>query len=949
MGGEPTSSPGLNGAEQGSTENAVTADQGRQAPEGADPLFPNDPAHTSESPPSRTATVVALSEPEPLAGEEASAEHGSPEDPTVDPAAPSESVTTEDRGGNEQLVPAPTAETAPAIAEPSADDATQTHHSETTLTAATEGHQQGIEDVPQAEDTEAPGADGLWMAISATVTGAAHRRAGIGSQDAIQWEPHDHCQGQWLAMAVADGHGSSRYFRSDVGAACAVTTACTLLLDTAATAIQAAQAEDETLREVARQLEATLPAQLIEHWRGKVGVDWRAVLGQSPTEDNSATAARCGQDLSAMVTNTIALKGEHRDGSERTISPSFWDSLLSQTSLRTVESAVHERTYHTAYGTTLMAVLITRQYLLCLHIGDGDIVILTEEGEPIDLPTRPEPPFLGVETTSLAGSNPAREFRVHFRKFDGHPPALVLLSTDGLANSFVEEEGFLQVGRDLLRVARGEGMEALAIKAQDLVQRATDEGCGDDVTLGILCHLPTVKPARDGKAHSTHGGKGGRGVDSLLQTGETVQIVGSRKNCTVRQLLGAGGQGEVYRAECDGKDYALKWYFPRTATVEQRATLETLVDKGAPTQRFLWPEALMTKPGEHGFGYLMGLRPIAFKGLVDLVTRRVEPSFRAKATMGYELADSFCQLHSRGLCYRDISFGNVFFDPTTGAILVCDNDNVAVDDGAMRGVAGTAKFMAPEVVRGDTAPSTQTDQFSLAVLLFYIFMISHPLEGEREAAIRCLDIPAMKDLYGDRPVFIFDPKDGSNHPVTGIHDNANDFWPLYPTFLKDKFTQSFTKGMREPHERVRDSEWRGIMIRLRDSIFPCRHCGRENFYHEDRPSGLCLWPSCGKPLQKPMLLRIERTTSGATIPLVLGSETLLFPHHLSGKDYDFSVPLATVAQHPQRPEIWGLRNLGQAAWTVAADGETKQVEPGKSLTLRAGARINFGQRTGVVE
>ena len=29
---------------------------------------------------------------------------------------------------------------------------------------------------------------------------------------------------------------------------------------------------------------------------------------------------------------------------------------------------------------------------------------------------------------------------------------------------------------------------------------------------------------------------------------------------TVVNLLGAGGQGEVYDVECDGKHYALKWY-----------------------------------------------------------------------------------------------------------------------------------------------------------------------------------------------------------------------------------------------------------------------------------------------------------------------------------------------------------------------------------------------------
>ena len=59
--------------------------------------------------------------------------------------------------------------------------------------------------------------------------------------------------------------------------------------------------------------------------------------------------------------------------------------------------------------------------------------------------------------------------------------------------------------------------------------------------------------------------------------------------------------------------------------------------------------------------------------------RLVEPSFRALTTAGLELAHSFMLLHARGLCYRDISFGNVLFDPDTGSILICDNDNVATD------------------------------------------------------------------------------------------------------------------------------------------------------------------------------------------------------------------------------------------------------------------------------
>lgn len=73
------------------------------------------------------------------------------------------------------------------------------------------------------------------------------------------------------------------------------------------------------------------------------------------------------------------------------------------------------------------------------------------------------------------------------------------------------------------------------------------------------------------------------------------------------------------------------------------------------------------------------------------------------------------------------------------------------------GVLGTPGFMAPEIVRGEKRPSRETDRYSLSVLLFYLFMVNHPLEGKLEANIKCMDYAARVKLYGTDPVFIFDP------------------------------------------------------------------------------------------------------------------------------------------------------------------------------------------------
>lgn len=436
-------------------------------------------------------------------------------------------------------------------------------------------------------------------------------------------------------------------------------------------------------------------------------------------------------------------------------------------------------------------------------------------------------------------------------------------------------------------------------------------------------------------------------MNQLLKPGQTVQTE-SGVPCKVDAFLGGGGQGEVYKADLSGKKVALKWYFPAQATPQQYAALTLLVKKGAPNDKFLWPIELTRADDVPGFGYVMPLRESRFKSIVDLMKRRIEPTFRALATAGLQLADSYLQLHAQGLCYRDISFGNAFFDPNTGEMLICDNDNVAVDQQGESGVLGTPRFMAPEIVRGEAKPSTQTDLYSLAVLLFYMLMVAHPLEGQRETQIKCMDLPAMNKLYGFEPLFIFDPTDQSNRPVPGVHDNALAFWPLYPQFVRDLFVKAFTIGLKDPLARVRESEWRAAMSDLRDAIYYCPHCGAEAMYDVEAlkasggQPGAC-W-SCGKPLQLPPRLRVGKRV------IMLNYDTRLYPHHVDDQRlYDFTQPVAEVTRHPTNPNLWGLKNLSAEKWVITLpDGTFKDVEPGRSVSLAVGTKINFGQKEGEI-
>ena len=378
----------------------------------------------------------------------------------------------------------------------------------------------------------------------------------------------------------------------------------------------------------------------------------------------------------------------------------------------------------------------------------------------------------------------------------------------------------------------------------------------------------------------------------LLTVGQKVRTESSNITCVIEKFLGGGGQGEVYQAKLGGQSVALKWYFPDALKADpyQRARLEAAIDAGAPNDRFLWPIDLVSQQGIDGFGYIMPLRQPQYKTLVDLMKGKIVHNFRSLATASFQLADSFLQLHSRGLCYCDISFGNVFFNPDNGDITICDNDNVA-PNGSEVSIGGTPRFMAPEIVTGQARPSTQTDLYSLAVLLFYMLFIHHPLEGKKETQIACLDAPAMNLLYGSEALFIFDPDDRSNQPTPEYHNNALKFWDIYPQFLRDLFIKAFTNGIRDPKGgRVRESEWRGAMIRLRDAIVYCPHCGQENFYDSDtiEQSGIKPKPCCDchQEVRLPPRIRLDNQI------VMLNHDTQLFPHHINTRLFDFSSPIA---------------------------------------------------------
>lgn len=273
-----------------------------------------------------------------------------------------------------------------------------------------------------------------WRALWASVRGAAHVRVGLPNQDGLRVVQRG--DGRAWLVALADGHGSARSFRSDEGAQLAVDMAyqvCGPLF----------RAEGHP-SPIKRWAEEQLPLELVRGWQ-----------------------ARVDRSLQRRPFTPRELAALDADGQRRL--------------------AGHP---YLAYGSTLLAVVVGPDFILYLQLGDGDILTVSAGGD-IERPIAKDPRLLGNETTSLCSLKAWNEVRVRFQALAGAPPVLILAATDGYANAFRDEAGFQQAARDYWDLLREGGEAAVQPHLRDWLNEASRQGSGDDISLGILWRSAT--------------------------------------------------------------------------------------------------------------------------------------------------------------------------------------------------------------------------------------------------------------------------------------------------------------------------------------------------------------------------------------------------------------------------------------------------------------------------
>jgi len=311
-----------------------------------------------------------------------------------------------------------------------------------------------------------------WRIIGRSERGASHVRHDLPNQDAIQWELGADGRAPAL-LAVADGHGSPKSFRSNVGAELAVEVTIRTLRDFLV------GVKDATPSVVKNRAEQQFPVEIAKNWREEVSGHFQA----------------------------------------HPFTPEELDRLEKEAGTAARQSVTADGRHFVVYGATILAIAVTDSFILYAQLGDGEILTVPSTNGESVRPMPPDAELIANETTSLCMDEAWQRFRIRFQHLHESVPAMIMLSTDGYPNSFRDFEGFAQAGTDLLKIFAADGSEAIERDLPSWLTEASTLGSGDDVTLGLLFQVDPA-PIEDDRVAAADE------FSPALGSGDTVESLG---------------------------------------------------------------------------------------------------------------------------------------------------------------------------------------------------------------------------------------------------------------------------------------------------------------------------------------------------------------------------------------------------------------------------------------
>lgn len=271
-----------------------------------------------------------------------------------------------------------------------------------------------------------------------SVQGSSHIRNGRECQDSLKKVEKDE---NTLILAVADGHGSDSCPYSKTGSEVAVNVFCKIMGDY----LETYAGQPELLLTFLKREGDTKVAQAID-------AEWKRRI--------------------------LKIHSKYK----REIIPNSEDSVLNaENSVTGTEDNKDKAAIYRMYGSTLIGLVITKEFLFAFQLGDGDIVKVSEMGVQNIIEADK---ILGTETHSLSKSEAWKKVITFIKKQEENEPlpVMYMLSSDGMANSYKNDDEFKKTCSDYFDLLKEHGAKAVSDNLKAWLSETSELGCGDDIT-----------------------------------------------------------------------------------------------------------------------------------------------------------------------------------------------------------------------------------------------------------------------------------------------------------------------------------------------------------------------------------------------------------------------------------------------------------------------------------